>query len=108
MKLVRDNILKIIEKSGTWCICKSASSKSEHMMWLSEKMKEEVLEFIENPCYEEAGDIFEVLRCFASLNGLHMDKVMCAADEKRSDLGGFDRGIMLEPIGKKEQKVKPK
>jgi len=106
--MVRDNMPEIIEKSGTWCICKSVNNKAEHMMWLEEKMKEEVLEFIENPCYEEAADIFEVLRCFVSLSGFHMDEVICTADDKRSKRGGFDRGIILESIGEKDQKVKPK
>ena len=101
MKLVRDNIPRIIKESGSWCLCRSVTSTSEHEEWLAEKMVEEVNEFLENPSYEEAADIFEVLRAFASLHDLNIDEIMCVADDKMKTRGGFNKGIVLEEVGEK-------
>ena len=61
MKLVRDKIPQIIEESGRSCEYHVASH-DEYKTRLYEKMREELDEFIEAPCEEEAADMYEVLQ----------------------------------------------
>jgi predicted house-cleaning noncanonical NTP pyrophosphatase (MazG superfamily) len=75
------------------------SDKKEHLAWLLKKMVEETNEFIENPCYEEAADIFEVLRTLTDLYSLDIEKVHATADDKRVERGGFIQGVILEVVG---------
>jgi predicted house-cleaning noncanonical NTP pyrophosphatase (MazG superfamily) len=97
MKLVRDLIPRIIEESGRTCSY-HVSSGDEYEMWLFEKMKEELQEFIDNPCYEEAADIFEVFRSLCDLHNLEIDGVESAAMDKREQRGGFSGRIILEKV----------
>ncbi len=99
MKLVRDNIPDIVEKSGLWCLCRKVKSIDEHMTWLREKIIEESGEFIDDPSYEEAADMLEVVRAFCAIQDLNFDIVVKTADEKRSDSGSFIKGIILESVG---------
>ena len=101
MKLVRDQIPKIIKESGKWCLCKTIDQKEERLQWLIKKMNEEANEFAKNPSYEEAADMFEVLRACADLYSLDMDEVRCVADDKRKERGGFSEGIILEVVDDK-------
>ena len=73
MKLVRDRIPEIIEGDGKWCLCRRVNGVDEHMVWLKEKIVEEAQEFIENPCYEEAADMLEVVRTFCHLSKLEWE-----------------------------------
>ena len=61
-------------------------------------MKEELQEFMEEPSLEEAGDMYEVLRCLCWIHKFDMEDVINAADLKRIDRGGFNRGIILDAI----------
>ena len=58
MKLVRDKIPDIIKENGKKCKYHVADH-SEYKASLYEKMREELDEFIDTPCYEEAADIYE-------------------------------------------------
>ena len=102
MKLVRDYIPEIIEESGSWCLTRSVHGPDEHMVMLKEKIEEEAQEFIENPCYEEAADMLEVIKAFCYLNNLEFDVVISTAQNKQEERGGFSRGIILQKVGKKE------
>ena len=97
MKLVRNLIPRIIEESGRTCSY-HVSSEDKYETWLFEKMKEEVQEFIDNPCYEEAADIFEVFRSFCDLRGLDIGGVVSRAHAKRERSGGFSDRIILEEV----------
>ena len=96
-KLVRDSIPHVIEESGRKCSY-HVSSKNEYEMWLIEKMKEEMQEFIDRPCYEEAADIFEVFLSLCNLHGLDIDGVESVAADKREQRGGFSDRIILDRI----------
>ena len=99
MKLVRDYIPEIIEADGRWCLTRKVHGPDEHMVMLREKILEEAQEFIENPCYEEAADMFEVIRAFCHLNNLDFKQVENTAQRKREERGGFFRGIILQSVG---------
>ena len=100
MKLVRDHIPEIIESDGKWCLCRRVNGADEHMVWLKEKIVEEAQEFIENPSYEEAADMVEVIKAFCHLNSLEWDTVLSAAVNKQETHGGFYSGIILQEVGK--------
>ena len=103
MKLVRNFIPRIIEESGRTCHY-HVSSRDEYEMWLFEKMKEEMQEFIDNPCYEEAADIFEVFCSLCSLHSLDVDSVASAAVDKRERTGSFSDRIILEEVATREKR----
>ena len=93
-KLVRDRIPQIIEESGKKPITKIAA-RSEMNKYLFEKIKEEFLEFVENPCPEEAADIYSVLVSLCSCNEIEMSDVFKKSREKYNERGGFTAGIVL-------------
>ncbi len=99
VKLVRDYIPEIIDSDGKWCLTRIVHSTDEHMAMLKEKLSEEAQEFIENPCYEEAADMLEVIRAFCFLCDLDFDIVIDTADTKKEGRGGFCKGIILQKVG---------
>jgi len=101
MKLVRDQIPEIINSSGGWCLCRTVHGLDEHMVFLRAKIEEEADEFLENPSYEEAADILEVLKTFCFLNNLEFDTVLKVAQAKQETRGGFAKGIVLQKVGEK-------
>ena len=100
MKLVRDCIPQIIEEDGRTCRWRRVIGRDEHIAKLSAKMREEVWEFTENPSYEEAADMLEVIHAFCHLSGLAFDFVESVMRSKRESNGGFLNGIVLEEVGK--------
>tara|TARA_E500000331_G_C17137418_1_gene661134 strand:- start:299 stop:610 length:312 start_codon:yes stop_codon:yes gene_type:complete len=99
MKLVRDYIPEIIEEDGNWCLTRKVHGIDEHMVMLKEKIVEEAQEFIENPSYEEAADMIEVVKAFCHLNGLEWDVLLGWAINKQETHGGFYKGIVLQKVG---------
>ena len=104
MKLVRDKIPEIIEASGEWCLTRVVHGADEHMVMLKEKIVEEAQEFIENPSYEEAADMVEVIKAFCHLNNLEWEAVLRTAENKQDTRGGFYNGIILQKVGKNESR----
>ena len=100
MKLIRDHIPEIIEEDGKWCLTRRVHGTDEHMVMLKEKIVEEAQEFIENPSYEEAADMVEVIKAFCYLNDLEWESVLSTAIDKQESRGGFYRGIILQRVGK--------
>ena len=97
MKLVRDRIPQIIEESGKLCEYHVAKY-DEYKARLYEKMREELDEFINTPCEEEAADIYEVLCAICRLHSLNMWNVKQTAADKLIDRGGFTDRIILERV----------
>tara|TARA_B100000214_G_C23807512_1_gene553372 strand:+ start:169 stop:483 length:315 start_codon:yes stop_codon:yes gene_type:complete len=97
-KLVRDHIPRIIEDTGSACIVSYVNDTKEHNRWLRMKMEEEVVEFIEDPSYEEAADMLEVVKGFCQVNGLSWEDVVEVAQSKAQQRGGFSRGAVLEQV----------
>ena len=94
-KLVRDRIPEIIEEAGK--THQTAIIDGEHLRGAAfKKLQEEVMEFIENPCAEEAADIMEILHFILGREGITDRQVMTAATVKRIERGGFDMCYFLE------------
>ena len=98
MKLVRDEIPRIITDSGRVCTWRKVATYQEHMEGLKAKIIEEAQEFLEDPCEEEAADMLEVLFAFAHLNGIDFEDVLEVAREKAEERGGFYKGIILQEV----------
>ena len=97
MKLVRDNIPFIIEQSGITCEYHVANY-DEYKVHLYKKMREELDEFINTPCYEEAADMWEVFLSICELHKISISRVKLSADDKRKKRGGFKDRIILETV----------
>lgn len=97
-KLVRDKITEKIIDSGNTPTWHTATSLDEHTQLLHDKINEEFQEFLDDPCLEEAGDCYEVLRALFELYGLQMSDVSAEADLKAAKCGGFYEGIVLESV----------
>ena len=100
MKLVRDGIAEIIEADGKWCLTRKVHGVDEHMTMLKQKIIEEAQEFIEEPSYEEAADMIEVVKALCHLNELKWEDVLEAAERKQQTCGGFFQGLILQRVGK--------
>jgi len=94
-KLVRDRIPEIITESG-----KDFSVHQERGTRLRDyamrKLQEEVMEFVENPCAEEAADIMEIMNFICHRLGIHEHTIVAEATSKRVLRGGFEMGYILE------------
>jgi len=94
-KLVRDRIPEIIEEAG-----KSFSvvqhDPEDLRGYAMKKLQEEVMEFVENPCAEEAADILEILNFICHRMGIYQSSVEAAQTVKYVTRGGFEMGYILE------------
>ena len=94
-KLVRDRIPEIIKKKGKACKFRIAD-QDEYREKLKEKLLEECLEFISDPCVEELADIQEVV------DALDLEftwsSLKAAKEFKKITRGGFEEQIILEEV----------
>ena len=97
-KLVRDCIPQIIDDTGSTCTVSYVNNGKEHVRWLKAKMLEEIEEFIDEPTYNEAADMVEVVKALCYLNGLEWDAVLSSALKKEETNGGFYSGVVLETV----------
>ena len=97
-KLVRDNIVKIIEAQGRSHTSRVLFSDVEYEAALVSKLREEVEEFIEDPCKEEMADILEVLDCLMEFYSIDPYAVETAKQAKAHTRGSFKKRIYLEEV----------
>jgi predicted house-cleaning noncanonical NTP pyrophosphatase (MazG superfamily) len=97
VKLVRDLIPRIIEEGGKTCKYYVAKY-DEYKVRLYEKMREELDEFIDMPCYEEAADMYEVLLAICDLHELNIESVARWASVKKMQRGGFSDRVILDMV----------
>ena len=97
LKLVRDKIPSIIKENGNECNYHIASY-SEYKARLYEKMREELDEFINAPCYEEAADLYEVFMSILRVHEMDLAEVVFKAVAKKETMGGFAQKIILEIV----------
>ena len=94
-KLVRDRIPEIIERDGKiFSVCQV---QDDHLRdYAMKKLQEEVQEFIEDPCAEEAADIMEIFHFICGRMGIKDSEVRAQTTSKRITHGGFEMGYILE------------
>ena len=97
MKLVRDKIPQIILEDGRIPHYHLASV-SEYKRELFRKVIEELEEFREEPCLEEAADLVEVVHTLIESHGFSFADVVETGMEKARLVGGFSRGIILDSV----------
>ena len=94
-KLVRDRIPEILNEEGKeYSIVKC--SEDDILAYAKKKLLEEAMEFVENPCAEEAADIIEILKFMCSRIGVYEIQVEAAAISKYARKGGFGENYILE------------
>ena len=94
-KLVRDKIPEIIEETGKdFAVRQECGTRLRD--YAMRKLQEEVMEFVENPCAEEAADIMEIMNFICHRSGIHEHTILAEATAKRVSRGGFDMGLILE------------
>jgi predicted house-cleaning noncanonical NTP pyrophosphatase (MazG superfamily) len=93
-KLVRDRIPEIIKADGKQYSMRHLSDQ-DLTRYSFRKLREEVQEFVENPCAEEAADILEIFEFICEREGIGAASVKAERISKRITKGGFNSGILL-------------
>ncbi|MDU5740141.1 MAG: nucleoside triphosphate pyrophosphohydrolase [Clostridium sp.] len=96
-KLVRDKIPEIIRADDKECEVKIAEGKEKYE-FLEKKLMEEVNEFLEDRNLEELADVMEVLFGLAREIGYSEEDLIRKREEKKSERGGFEDGIVLVKV----------
>ena len=94
-KLVRDRIPEIIQREGKDFSFRQVKGDELRQVAMR-KLREEVVEFIENPCAEKAADVVEILEFICYRIGIHQRTVEAERNAKYVERGGFDMGLILE------------
>jgi predicted house-cleaning noncanonical NTP pyrophosphatase (MazG superfamily) len=94
-KLVRDRIPEILARvDKEYQIAQLQGEELER--YALKKLREEVQEFIEDPCAEEAADILEILHFICVTLAIPWREVEAERTSKYIIKGGFDMGTLLE------------
>lgn len=96
-KLVRDDIPRIIRESGE-CPVTHRVSGDEYVERLLDKLDEEVEEYCESRDVEELADILEVVHALSRTHDVSADALRNQREEKATERGRFDDGIVLDRV----------
>jgi len=95
-KLVRDNIIQIIQSKGQTASFHIAGTDEEYWMKLKEKLLEEVNELLQDESMGEVADVLEVLEAMCAYKGFSKLEVEEVKNKKLEERGGFEKRIILE------------
>tara|TARA_R100000664_G_scaffold24172_1_gene33941 strand:- start:1687 stop:2007 length:321 start_codon:yes stop_codon:yes gene_type:complete len=94
-KLVRDRIPEIITEAGKdFSVTQMKGDRLRD--YAMRKLQEEVMEFVENPCAEEAADIVEILNFICHRAGIRQKSIDAERLSKGATRGTFEMGYILE------------
>ncbi|PPA70852.1 nucleoside triphosphate pyrophosphohydrolase [Jeotgalibacillus proteolyticus] len=97
-KLVRDNILQIIQQSGS-TFSSRVLEDEEYLVEIKKKMHEELNEFeqAENDpdAVEELADLVELVYAAAEIHGASREQLEKVRLQKESKRGGFKKKLFL-------------
>lgn len=96
-KLVRDKIPQIIEKDDEIPIYHTCDDE-EYKNRLSDKLIEEVNEYIESENKEEIADILEVIDAILEFSNISEVEIEKVKQDKKDKRGGFYKRIVIEDI----------
>lgn len=94
-KLIRDRIPGVIADAGK-SFATHKASEADLLGYAMKKLQEEVQEFIEDPCAEEAADIMEIFHFICDRLEIKDSTIMAETTAKRITRGGFSQGLILE------------
>tara|TARA_R100001244_G_scaffold78518_1_gene61963 strand:- start:113 stop:412 length:300 start_codon:yes stop_codon:yes gene_type:complete len=97
VKLVRDRIPEIIIEDGRKPVYHLADI-DEYRHELYKKVIEELNEFREEPCLEEAADLLEVVYTLFDTHRFELMDIAEAGMIKCGIVGDFSRGVILERV----------
>ena len=96
-KLVRDKIPEIINGKGGTATTR-VLDEEEFIEALEEKLREEVIEYVDQPSVEELADILEVVYALGELQGLKPREIEDVRKTKAETRGSFKERIFLETV----------
>lgn len=97
-KLVRDRIPEIIRERGGEPIARTLTDDGEFIAALDRKLREEVDEYLENPCVEELADILEVLEAILAMRRIPQFELRRKKNQKTLKNGSFRERVFLEKV----------
>ncbi len=104
-KLVRDKIPTIITKKGDIPIYRTAINSDEITMYLSRKLLEETIEFLNGHELSEMADLVEVLETLANELGYTQNDLLIERKKKSDKCGSFKNNFILEKIIRKDGSI---
>ncbi|TSI05106.1 nucleoside triphosphate pyrophosphohydrolase [Lysinibacillus sp. BW-2-10] len=97
-KLVRDQIIDIIEKDGLHCNYRILNEQ-EHLQEIKKKFYEEVKEYEqtsnETDALEELADLLELIHAALSVHNKSFDDLETVRRKKLEQRGGFQKRLFL-------------
>jgi len=96
-KLVRDKIPEIIKEKGDLAETRELSDL-EYLKELNKKLKEEVVEYLEDNNVEELADIVEVIYGILNAKNVSLDEFEKIRKDKVDKRGAFNKKIFLQKV----------
>lgn len=96
-KLVRDKTPAIIAAKGGSSRTRTLGDE-EYVEALEKKLREEVIEYVDQPSVEELADILEIVYALGDLQGANPHEIEEVRKTKAEERGSFKERIFLETV----------